>query len=269
VTENFKNRAPLDAQLLEHELLIRRCLWKKAIVNDEVTSTNDVARNLVETNSEEGTFVLANYQTQGRGRQDRNWEAPKNSSVFLSIILKPNNQQNIGWIPLLIGLTILKILQPETRKNIKIKWPNDLVLVEESKEYKFAGILLEKIKEDVVVGIGINFDQDKSELPIANASSLKEILQTPISKEALIAALLTELSARWNEENNAENFPTPSTVRDYKSNCLTLNKEIEAIIPGGKKIKAIAIDISSQGELVIKSENEVTKLSSADIHIVS
>jgi BirA family biotin operon repressor/biotin-[acetyl-CoA-carboxylase] ligase len=269
VTEIFKNRAPLDAQLLKQELLLRQCLWQNAIIKDEVTSTNDIARELIASNIEEGTFVLANFQTQGRGRQNRNWEAPKNSSIFISIILKPNSEQNVGWIPLLIGLTLHKVIEAETRKSIKIKWPNDLVLVDNDQEYKFAGILIEKINNQVIAGIGINFDQEKEELPVSNASSLKEILQSPISKEAVIAAFLTELSARWFEENNASTWPTPSLVRDYKTNCITLNKKIKAQLPGGEVINALVVDISQTGELVVKTDDGTRSLSSADIHLIS
>jgi BirA family biotin operon repressor/biotin-[acetyl-CoA-carboxylase] ligase len=269
VTEIFKNRAPLDAQLLKQELLLRQCLWQNAILKDEVTSTNDIARELVSSNIAEGTFVLANFQTNGRGRQNRNWEAPKNSSIFISIVLKPNSEKNLGWIPLLIGLSIHKALEAETRKNIKIKWPNDLVLVENNQEFKFAGILIERINNQVIAGIGINFDQAKEELPVSNASSLKEILQSPISKEAVIAAFLTELSARWLEENNASTWPTPSLVRDYKTNCITLNKKIEAQLPGGEVINALAVDISQTGELVVKTDDGTRSLSSADIHLIS
>jgi len=269
VTEIFKNRAPLDAQLLKQELLLRQCLWQNAILKDEVTSTNDIARELVSSNIAEGTFVLANFQTNGRGRQNRNWEAPKNSSIFISIVLKPNSEKNLGWIPLLIGLSIHKALEAETRKNIKIKWPNDLVLVENNQEFKFAGILIERINNQVIAGIGINFDQAKEELPVSNASSLKEILQSPISKEAVLAAFLTELSASWLEENNASTWPTPSLVRDYKTNCITLNKEIEAQLPGGEVINALAVDISQTGELVVKTDDGTRSLSSADIHLIS
>jgi len=269
VTEIFKNRAPLDAQLLKQELLLRQCLWQNAIIKDEVTSTNDIARELVSSNIAEGTFVLANFQTKGRGRQNRNWEAPKNSSIFISIVLKPNSENNLGWIPLLIGLSLHKSLEAETRKNIKIKWPNDLVLVENNQEFKFAGILIEKINNLVIAGIGINFDQERNELPVSNASSLKEILQSPLSKEAVIAAFLTEISARWLEENNASNWPTPSLVRDYKTNCITLNKKIEAQLPGGEVIEALAVDISQTGELVVKTDDGTRTLSSADIHLIS
>ena len=269
VTEIFKNRAPLDAQLLKQELLLRQCLWQNAIIKDEVTSTNDIARELVSSNIAEGTFVLANFQTKGRGRQNRNWEAPKNSSIFISIVLKPNSENNLGWIPLLIGLSLHKSLEAETRKNIKIKWPNDLVLVENNQEFKFAGILIEKINNLVIAGIGINFDQERNELPVSNASSLKEILQSRLSKEAVIAAFLTELSARWLEENNASTWPTPSLVRDFKTNCITLNKKIEAQLPGGEVIEALAVDISQIGELVVKNDNGTRYLSSADIHLIS
>ena len=269
VTEIFKNRAPLDAQLLEQELLLRQCLWQNAIVKDEVTSTNDIARELVASNIEEGTFVLANFQTKGRGRQNRSWEAPKNSSIFISIVLKPNSEKNLGWIPLLVGLALHKALEAETRKDIKIKWPNDLVLVEKSQEFKFAGILVERTNEYVIAGVGINFDQEKEELPVSNASSLKQILQSSMTKESVIAAFLTELSARWLEENNASTWPTPSLVRDYKTNCITLNKKITAQLPGGEVINAQAVDISQTGELVVKTDDGTRSLSSADIHLIS
>jgi len=269
VTEIFKNRAPLDAQLLEQELLLRQCLWQNAIIKDEVTSTNDIARELVASNIEEGTFVLANFQTKGRGRQNRSWEAPKNSSIFISIVLKPNSEKNLGWIPLLVGLALHKALEAETRKDIKIKWPNDLVLVEKSQEFKFAGILVERTNEYVIAGVGINFDQEKEELPVSNASSLKQILQSSMTKESVIASFLTELSARWLEENNASTWPTPSLVRDYKTNCITLNNKITAQLPGGEVINAQVADISQTGELVVKTDDGTRSLSSADIHLIS
>ncbi len=269
VTEIFKNRAPLDAQLLKQELLLRQCIWQTAIIKDEVTSTNDIARELVASNTEEGTFVLAKFQTNGRGRQNRNWEAPKNSSIFISIVLKPNSEKNLGWIPLLVGLALHKALEAETRKDIKIKWPNDLVLVENRQEFKFAGILVERIKNQIIVGVGINFDQEKEEFPVSNASSLKQILQSSMTKESVIAAFLTELSARWLEENKASNWPTPSLVRDYKTNCITLNKKITAPLPGGEVINAEAVDISQTGEIVVKTDDGTRSLSSADIHLLS
>ena len=269
VTDFLKNRAPLDAQILERELRLRQCLWQNAILKDEVTSTNDIAKELVNNETLEGTFVIANFQTKGRGRQDRSWEAPRNSSIFVSIILRPNNQNEIGWIPLLIGLSLFKSLESETRKNIKIKWPNDLVLVEGYDVLKFAGILLEKHKDFVIAGVGINFDQELNELPIKNATSLKSFLQNDLSKESIIAQFISELGARWIEENNAQSSPTPSLVREYKSNCLTIGSEIIAQLPGGESFTAKALDISTTGELIVETKAGRRNLSSADIHLIS
>ena len=117
--------------------------------------------------------------------------------------------------------------------------------------------------------MGINFDQEKDELPVSNASSLKQILQSEISKESVIAAFLTELSARWLEENNSSTWPTPSLVRDYKTNCITIDKKITAQLPSGEVIEAVAIDISQTGELVVKTDDGTRSLSSADIHLIS
>ena len=110
MTEFFKNRAPLDAQRLAHELRIRQCLWQEAVIKDEVTSTNDLAQELIKDNISAGTFVVANFQTNGRGRQLRTWDAPKNSSIFVSIILKPNQERKLGWIPLMTGLALLNAI---------------------------------------------------------------------------------------------------------------------------------------------------------------
>jgi BirA family biotin operon repressor/biotin-[acetyl-CoA-carboxylase] ligase len=269
VTEFLKNRAPLDAQILERELRLRQCLWQNAILKDEVTSTNDVAKELTKSETFEGTFVVANFQTKGRGRQDRSWEAPKNSSIFMSIILKPNNQKEIGWIPLLVGLSLFKSLESETRKIVKIKWPNDLVIVEAEEVFKFAGILIEKHNDYIIVGVGINFDQQQNELPIKNATSLKSFLQNDLSKESIIAQFISELGARWVEENNAQSSPTPSLVREYKTNCLTIGSQIIAQLPGGENIKAKAVDISQTGELIIETTDGLRNLSSADIHLIS
>ena len=113
------------------------------------------------------------------------------------------------------------------------------------------------------------FDQVKEELPVNYASSLKQILQSSMTKESVIAAFLTELSARWIEENNASTWPTSSLVRDYKTNCITLNKKITAQLPGGELINAEAVDISQTGELVVMTDDGTRSLSSADIHLIS
>jgi BirA family biotin operon repressor/biotin-[acetyl-CoA-carboxylase] ligase len=264
VADFFENRAGLDAQLLARELQLRHSLWQTFVIQDEVTSTNDLAK---EKAINEGDFFLANFQIKGRGRQDRSWEAPKNSSIFISFLLKPSLNGNINWITLMIGLSLARCLEQETGKNIRIKWPNDLVLLSEGKQLKFAGILSEKYQDKIIVGIGINFNQSPEELPIKEATSLRYILKTETSKEALIASFITELSAMWFEENNAQTWPTESLVREYKQKCITIGQMISAKLPNNEILKGQVTDISLAGELVLETAQGIMKLNSAEIHL--
>ncbi len=267
MTEFFKNRAPLDAQRLAHELRIRQCLWQEAVIKDEVTSTNDLAQELIKDNISAGTFVVANFQTNGRGRQLRTWDAPKNSSIFVSIILKPNQERKLGWIPLMTGLALLNAISIETRKEVKLKWPNDLILVENKKNFKFAGILLEKHDEYVIAGVGINYNQSSSELPISDATSLKNILSQEISKEVILASFISEFATIWEEGKNAKDWPAPSLIRNYSDSCQTLGQQITAHLPGGETVSGKALEISPEGELVLVTHKGILKLNSADIHL--
>ena len=207
---------------MAHELRIRQCLWQEAVIKDEVTSTNDLAQELIKDNISAGTFVVANFQTNGRGRQLRTWDAPKNSYIFVSIILKPNQERKLGWIPLMTGLALLNAISIETRKEVKLKWPNDLILVENKKNFKFAGILLEKHDEYVIAGVGINYNQSFSELPISDATSLKNILSQEISKEVILASFISEFATILEEGKNAKDWPAPSLIRNYSDSCQTL-----------------------------------------------
>ena len=94
-------------------------------------------------------------------------------------------------------------------------------------------------------------------------------MQNDLSKESIIAQFISELGARWVEENNAQSSPTPSLVRDYKTNCLTIGSQIIAQLPGGESFKAEAIDVSKTGELIVETTDGLRNLSSADIHLIS
>lgn len=267
MNQSYRKRAPLDPQSLAIELEKRQSLWKNFDLEDELSSTNDFAKDLIKKEINEGHFVLTNFQSKGRGRQDRTWIAPKNSSIFISIILKSSTTDNLGWIPLMAGVALQKTLQTEMLVELKIKWPNDLVIVKNDEYFKCAGILLEKVNDYVIAGIGINFDQTKDDLPINEAESIQQYLNSDLSKEELIALFVSEFAALWHEESNATSWPTPSLVRQYKANCITLGKEISALMPSGESIQGLAKDISVSGELVLDTLQGEVKLNSGDVHL--
>ncbi|MFM1826327.1 MAG: hypothetical protein RLZZ37_962 [Actinomycetota bacterium] len=262
MTDFYENRAGLDTQVLAQELKKRSSLWQEYVLLDEVDSTNEFIKRM---EKKEGLFVLANFQTKGKGRQNRSWEAPKNSSIFMSICLKPNKNGSISWIPLLTSLALLRSLESLVNENIKIKWPNDLVLIKKDEQFKFSGILVEMIEEYAIVGVGINYNQKIEELPIKNATSLKTILNGEIRREEIIASFISEFAALWNEENLSTTWPTKASVRDYKTNCVTIGQEINAQLVNKEVISGKAIDVLETGELQVITESNTINISSADI----
>ena len=264
MTDSFKPRAGLNTQILQEELKKRSSLWQEFVIKDEVGSTNDEIKDI---SKKEGFFLLANFQTKGRGRQNRSWIAPKNSSIFISLYLNQYQNGKITWIPLIVSLALCKTIETYTNLDIKIKWPNDLVAVDSLLQKKFSGILVESEKDKIIVGVGVNFDQDKSELPVEDATSLKYILKSFISKEEIISAFISELSALWLEESRAQNWPTPSLIREYKKRCITINQIIKAQLVDGQVLHGKVLDISENGELVLDSDTGIKNLSSADIFL--
>ncbi|MFM8211637.1 MAG: biotin--[acetyl-CoA-carboxylase] ligase [Actinomycetes bacterium] len=262
MTDFYENRAGLDTQVLAQELKKRSSLWQEYVLLDEVDSTNEFIKKM---EKKEGLFVLANFQTKGKGRQNRSWIAPKNSSIFISICLKPNKNGNTAWIPLLTSLALFRSLEALTNENIKIKWPNDLVLIKNNEQFKFSGILVEMIEDYAIVGVGINYNQKNEELPITNATSLRTLLNSEILKEEIIASFVSELAALWNEENLATTWPTKASIRDYKTNCVTIGQDINAQLVGKEIIQGTVIDVLDSGELQVKTELKTLNLTSADI----
>lgn len=131
-----------------------------------VNSTNDTARLLAERGAPGGTVVLAEEQTEGRGRRGRHWVSPFGKSLLLSIVLRPDSAPCMGAIPLRVGIAIIRAVSASTGIGSVIKWPNDILLGGR----KLAGVLCEGTvvagrPPCVVAGIGINVSQHPGEWP--------------------------------------------------------------------------------------------------------
>jgi len=111
---------------------------------DEVTSTQDVAKELASSGAEEGTVVIAETQTKGRGRKGRSWVSPPGGGVYLSIILRPSLMPSqVVQIPLVAGVAVTKAIKRATPLLPTIKWPNDIIVGGK----KVSGILTEMSSE--------------------------------------------------------------------------------------------------------------------------
>lgn len=171
-----------------------REIGHKIIWLEEVDSTNDYAKKLVENGEEEGVLVLARKQTQGRGREGRNWISPE-GGLYMSLVLKPPLPvKELSPMTLLTAVAVLEAIEELTLLRCQVKWPNDLLL--EGK--KVCGILTEskvmgEAVEYVVVGIGINVNCSieglNADLPYP-ATSLKEILGYEIENSVLLKEIM-------------------------------------------------------------------------------
>ncbi|WP_296632746.1 biotin--[acetyl-CoA-carboxylase] ligase [Rhodoluna sp.] len=219
---------------------------------EETGSTNtdlvDQAANLPDF-----SVLVAGFQSGGRGRSGRQWEAPAGSSLFVSVLLKPKDLSpaKMSWLPLLAGLAISKALNElQLEKRASLKWPND-VLIEQN---KISGVLSELVSDlsGVVIGAGINIKQKQAELPIENATSLKIELGRAPRHDKVLALYLKHLRDLYDSFVIHRGDAVLSGLRyQVMNNCQTLGLRVKAILPGNKEVIGEAVGIDDSGRLIL------------------
>tara|TARA_Y100000816_G_scaffold239928_1_gene186387 strand:- start:1997 stop:2560 length:564 start_codon:yes stop_codon:yes gene_type:complete len=155
----------------------------------KVKSTNDVALNLIKKNISEPTLIMAEQQTNGRGRIGKKWISQK-GNIFISLFFK-FDQKKISFkqFAILNALLLRKMLSKKISKNISIKWPNDLLF----NKHKFCGILQEVVTFNnlnyLIVGIGLNTNI-APETKDLKSTCLKDILNKKISNQKILRDLI-------------------------------------------------------------------------------
>jgi BirA family biotin operon repressor/biotin-[acetyl-CoA-carboxylase] ligase len=225
-------------------------------IHDRIDSTNRRAMDLGHAGASEGTVVLAENQTAGRGRYGRVWHSPPNANLYISVILRPDFGSPVPpLITLAAGLGAARGLSVVTGLNVGVKWPNDLIL----NKRKLAGILAELEPAGphapfVVLGIGVNVNIDKNQWPEDLAEkviSLKTALGREVDRSSALAALLNELENEYLELKQGQ---TAALLDRYRQACVTLNTEVTVSI-ADKKITGLAVDIDNQGRLMVRQSN--------------
>jgi BirA family biotin operon repressor/biotin-[acetyl-CoA-carboxylase] ligase len=171
----------------------------------KVGSTNDVARTMAREGAPEGTLVIADEQTAGRGRLDRHWWAPAGGCLLVSLVFRPPMPAaQAQRLTMIAGLACTEAVEAETGLRPSLKWPNDLLV----HGRKLAGILTEaeSVGERlafVVVGLGLNVNVDfsaQSEGVLhASAIGLSQVLGHPVDRLALLNGLLSSMERRYEQ----------------------------------------------------------------------
>jgi BirA family biotin operon repressor/biotin-[acetyl-CoA-carboxylase] ligase len=191
-------------------------------VHDEIGSTNDRARELLDGAGPDGVAVLAERQTAGRGRRGRVWQSPAGLNLTVSVGLRPRlPAERAGLLGIAAVLAVRRACSAET--SLLVKWPNDVV---DGEGLKVAGLLLETSLVDgqivaAVIGMGINVNWRRARMPVevaASATSLADIAGRDLDRVDLLRRLLTalddEIAALDRRESPVERFAAVSWLRD-------------------------------------------------------
>jgi BirA family biotin operon repressor/biotin-[acetyl-CoA-carboxylase] ligase len=157
----------------------------------------ETTQALLGLDDEEGAVAAADYQTAGRGRLGRRWAAPAGTAITASVLLRPPGGAPIQQLSLVGGLAVAETVEEALDLSAQIKWPND-VMVNRS---KVAGVLAEARDGIVVLGIGLNVNQTREQLPEdarVPAASLRTVDGVERDRASLLADLLTRLEAHYD-----------------------------------------------------------------------
>ena len=238
-------RPALDQQEISQRL--GDSYWRVS-VHDPVTSTQLLLRK---SNPVPGAVIVAEYQSQGRGRLGRSFDSISGSGLLFSAYVRPSLEDSKwGLLPLLVGTTIAQVLNKLTNSNHYLtKWPNDVVAA----GGKVCGVLCEYSDNGVLVGVGVNVTTEVAELPVPTASSIILASGMELDRNELLISLLAALSvnmAAW--EAGAD------ILTDYLLLSSTINQEVEVTLPGSRILRSEAIGISPDGGLILASGETVT-----------
>ncbi|MCZ8512976.1 biotin--[acetyl-CoA-carboxylase] ligase [Paenibacillus filicis] len=236
---------------------------------EQVESTQNIAREWVDAGAPEGTLVVAEMQTAGRGRMGRSWHSPKGKGLWMSLILRPSIPINFTpQLTLLVAVAVCRAIRGNLHLPVGIKWPNDLLIDRK----KVCGILLESSAEDerlqhVIVGMGISANlepRDYSPELAAKATSLAIASGRAIDRTELLCRVMLELEQLYDMYQERGFAPIKSL---WEALSVTLDRPVAVDTPKGRT-EGTAVSIEDSGALVVRLEDgKLVKMYSGDVEM--
>jgi BirA family biotin operon repressor/biotin-[acetyl-CoA-carboxylase] ligase len=225
----------------------------------ETGSTNADLAGAARAGAPEGSVLVAERQSAGRGRLGRQWESPARAGLAVSVLLRPSEVAvaRYGWLPLMAGVALAEAVRKVADVDAYLKWPNDLLV---PGDRKCGGILAEVIEPGaVVLGIGLNVTLREDELPRPDATSLALAGAATIDRDPLLRQLLRSLSVwygRWR---------TGDIREEYLLHCGTIGRRVRIELPGGGVREGVAADVDAAGRLVVTTEDGQLTVAAGDV----
>ena len=231
-----------------------------------IGSTNDTAKRLAESDSPEGTLVVAEKQTKGRGRLGRSWHSPQDTGLYFSLILRPRiSLVKMPAMSLVAALSICGAIEKMTGLKPRIKWPNDCLI----NGKKVAGILVDISAElgrvvYAILGIGININADPKDFPSAlrkKATSLAIECSGTLRRIDFFKILLAEIEKSYG---NFCRYGFEVMAPELINRSSVIGEKITYSF-SGKKESGIALGYDENGALRVKNGNAIKVLSGGEV----
>lgn len=234
-----------------------------------ITSTNTVLKKLAENGAAEGTVLLAEEQTAGRGRMNRSFYSPAQSGLYMSLLLRPRmGAQEAAHITSCAAVAVAQAIEVLTGTKAEIKWVNDVLI----NGKKVCGILTESAIDGetgwpqyVIVGIGINVRPPRGDFPAELAEIAGALPPVPETKDLrcrLAADILDRLMDFY------ERLPAEDCYEEYKKRSCILGREIHILQLGKEPVAATALDIEPDFSLRVRlNDGTETCLMSGEVSI--
>jgi BirA family transcriptional regulator, biotin operon repressor / biotin---[acetyl-CoA-carboxylase] ligase len=241
---------------------------------NQIESTNTALFELASKGASEGTTVIADTQTGGKGRLGRTWVSPGGCNLYLSVLFRPGvGAPESTLLTLVASIALYECLKKTGIKDPAIKWPNDILI----ERRKAAGVLTEMKPEGdraefVVAGIGLNVNMSRALINremadfARHVTSVSENLGREVDRAKLAADLLYELE-QWYGKMGTRG--RPYILKEWTKRWGGLNQKVRVSIEGQDVFHGIAQGIDGNGHLLVKRENEeITEVISGDISVI-
>lgn len=235
----------------------QKTINRKIYFYREVTSTNEIARRIAKSGCSEGTIVVSQVQTAGRGRLARQWFCPEGKGLLMSMVVRPQiPAQNVPQLSLLAGVVVAETIKKVTGCQAGLKWPNDVLI----NGKKVCGILAESsisangILDYVIIGIGINLNMDKTDLP-AECHDTSTSIKLETGQGVSRLTMLRQFIITWGEHYQVFLHEGYDYLLDkWIKNNITLGRVV-TIAKENESISGQAVGVSERGGLLVKMEN--------------
>lgn len=259
MTENEQEK---NLKILKEKLAGNYFIDAQFIYLATTDSTNAEMKRRIPDGITEGTVIWAEKQEAGRGRLGRSWSSSAHS-IACSICMRPTNLQTAAQYSFVTAVAVAEGIAKITALTPQLKWPNDVLIGRK----KVCGILLELAGTELIIGIGININQELADFPAdiqAKATSLALETGFKVERELVLAEILSAFAAN-HQLLEQEGFAV--IAQKWTKLCAIIGEEVSVNGVGQQEIKGTVLGLREDGALLLQTAQGEKAILSGDVSL--